>query len=134
MTGCLIWSALPHVYNWTNEQRLLQFAGHLRGRTLHEWNLLDREEKTSYAVATEALCSRLDPGGRALAAQDFCHKYQHENEAVGDFIQRLERTYSRHHENVRVSVPLNGHSTGPRFHITRIKNRKTGCSFPFSEF
>ena len=46
-----------------------------------------------YAVATEALCSRLDPGGCAPAAQNFCHKYQRDNEAVADFIRRLECTY-----------------------------------------
>ena len=78
---------------WTDEELLLQLAGHLRGRALLEWNLLDQEEKSSYQTATEALRSRLDPGGRALAAQDFRHTYQREHEPVGDFIRRLERTY-----------------------------------------
>ena len=69
---------------WTDDELLLQFAGHLRGRALLEWNLLDREEKSSYKTATDALRTRLDLGGRALAAQDFRHTFQRDNELVGD--------------------------------------------------
>jgi len=58
---------------WTDEELLLQFAGHLRGRALQEWNLLREEDKLSYKAATQALQNRLDPGCRALAAQDFRH-------------------------------------------------------------
>ena len=36
---------------------------------------------------------RLDPGGKAMAAQDFRHCSQSEGENVGDFIRRLERTF-----------------------------------------
>ena len=79
--------------SWTDDELLLQFAGHLRGRALLEWNLLDREDKSSYKIATDALRTRLDPGGRALAAQDFRHTFQRDNELVGDFIRRLERTF-----------------------------------------
>ena len=79
--------------NWNEDELLLQFAGHLRGRALLEWNLLDQGEKSSYATATESLRGQLDPGGRALAAQDFRHSNQREHEPVGDFIRRLERTY-----------------------------------------
>ena len=71
----------------------MQFAGHLRGRALMEWNLLSEDEKKEYGAATSALRRRLDPGGRALAAQDFRHTLQRENEMVGDFIRRLERTF-----------------------------------------
>ena len=67
-----------------DDELLLQFAGHLRGRALLEWNLLDREEKSSYKTATDALRTRLDLGGRALAAQDFRHTFQRDNELVGD--------------------------------------------------
>ena len=52
---------------------LLQFAGHLRGRALMEWNLLSSKVKQTFKVAPQALKSRLDPGSRALAAQDFRH-------------------------------------------------------------
>lgn len=78
---------------WTDGELLLQCAGHLRGQALLEWNLLDVNDKKTYQSAIEALQSRLDPGGRALAAQDFCHTFQRDTESVGDFIRRLERTF-----------------------------------------
>ena len=78
---------------WSEEERLMQLAGHLRGRALQEWNLLGEGDKETYAEATQALRSRLDPGGRALAAQDFRHTVQGETEGVADFIRRLERTF-----------------------------------------
>ena len=71
----------------------MQFAGHLRGRALLEWNLLDSKDKKTYQTATEVLRTRLDPGGRALAAQDFRHTFQRETESVADLIRRLERTF-----------------------------------------
>ena len=78
---------------WTEEERLIQLAGHLRDRALQEWNLLEDVDKKTYADATQALRSRLDPGGRALAAQDFRHTVQGEAESAADFIRRLERTF-----------------------------------------
>ena len=42
-----------------------------------------------------ALRGRLDPGGRALVAQDFRHAAQRENEAVADYISRLEQLFRR---------------------------------------
>ena len=42
-----------------------------------------------------ALRARLDPGSKALAAQDFRHAAQDENEKVGDFIRRIEKTFRR---------------------------------------
>ena len=56
---------------WTDGESLMQLAGHLRGRALQEWNLLGEEEKATYDAATQALRTRLDPGNRVLAAQDF---------------------------------------------------------------
>ena len=78
---------------WTEEERLIQLAGHLRDQALQEWNLLEDVDKKTYADATQALRSRLDPGGRALAAQDFRHTAQGEAESAADFIRRLERTF-----------------------------------------
>ena len=77
---------------WTDEECLMQFTRHVRGHALMEWNLLSEDEK-EYSAATSALRRRFDPGGRALAAQDFRHTLQRENEMVGDFIRRLERTF-----------------------------------------
>ena len=52
---------------WSEEELLLQLAGHLRGRALQEWGLLDTDTKVSYKQAVEALRLRLDPGSRTLA-------------------------------------------------------------------
>ena len=88
---------------WTDQELLLQLAGHLRGRALLEWNLLDATEKSLYPTATEALRARLDTGGRALAAQDFRHTFQRDDELVGDFIRRLERTVQLAYGRDRIS-------------------------------
>ena len=78
---------------WTQEELLMQFTGYLRGRALQEWNLLGPEERENYEAATQALQTRLDPRGRALAAQEFHHTLQRESEAVSDFVRRLECTF-----------------------------------------
>lgn len=79
--------------SWTQEELLIQFAGHLRGRAFQEWNLMSAKDKVSYRSATRALKNRLDPGAKTLAAQDFRHASQHESESVGEFIRRLERIF-----------------------------------------
>ena len=45
----------------------------MKGRTLQEWNLLREDEKESYDNGVAALRSRLDPGSKTMAAQDFRH-------------------------------------------------------------
>ena len=80
--------------DWTEEELLLQLAGHLRGRALQEWGLLNADSKRSYVQAVDALRLRLDPGSRTLAAQDFRHTSQTDEERVADFIRRLERTFN----------------------------------------
>ena len=61
---------------WSDDEKLIQLAGHLKSRALQEWNLLLPMEKSSYASAIEALRSRLDFGNRTVAAQDFRHTIQ----------------------------------------------------------
>ena len=78
---------------WSEEELLMQLAGHMRGRALQEWDLLGESDKATFAVATQSLRSRLDPGSGALAAQDFRHTIQGEAQPVADFIRRLERTF-----------------------------------------
>ena len=56
---------------WSKEEQLLQLAGHLLGRALQEWNLLNGEQVCEFHVAVKALQERLDPGSRVLAGQDF---------------------------------------------------------------
>ena len=72
---------------WTPEESLLQLAGHLRGRALQEWSLLEDEKKRDWSQAVTALHTRLDPGNKVLAAQDFRHTIQEEKEIVADFIR-----------------------------------------------
>ena len=78
---------------WSPEEKLIQLAGHLRGRALQEYDLLRPGEKDSFESAVEALCSRLDPSTKAVAAQDFRHAAQRDTESVQDFIRRVERTF-----------------------------------------
>ena len=78
---------------WSEEEQMIQLAGHLKGRALQEWNLLSSDQRATYARATEALRSRLDSISKTVAAQDFRHATQREGESVSDFIRRLERTF-----------------------------------------
>ena len=77
----------------TPEELLLQLAGHLRGRALQEWNLMSQSVKSSWKEAVQGLRSRLEPGTRSFAAQDFRHLTQAQGETVSDFLCRLERTF-----------------------------------------
>ena len=79
---------------WTEDELMLQLAGHLRGRAHQEWSLLGAEAKTSYDTAVKALRLRLDPGSCTLAAQEFCHTTQGDAEKVADFIRWLEHTFN----------------------------------------
>ena len=88
---------------WSDSETLIQLAGHLRGRALQEWSLLRIAEKESLKVAIDALRSRLDPGSRALAAQDFRHASQCEGESVADYIRRLEQLFRRAYGRERMS-------------------------------
>ena len=40
---------------WTEDESLMQLAGHLRGQALLEWKLLDSKDKTTYQVAINTL-------------------------------------------------------------------------------
>ena len=78
---------------WSEKETLIQLAGHLRGRALQEWGLLSAHERESLEEATTILHNRLDPCSRALAAQDFRHASQREEESIADFIRRLEQLF-----------------------------------------
>ena len=80
-------------YAWTEEEHLLQLAGHLRSRALQEWNLLDSSDKASLASAVKSLKARLDPGNKLVAAQDFCHLSQAEGESVSKLISHVESLF-----------------------------------------
>ena len=85
--------ALHQAAQWSEEELLIQLAGHLRGRALQEWNLLEHKELLTSESAISALRNRLESGMRVLAAQDFRHTSQKEMESTADFIRRLERTF-----------------------------------------
>ena len=73
--------------------RSIQLAGHLHGRALQEWNLMDESDNKTWDTAIPVLRKRLDQETKILAAQDFRHTAQGETEKVADFIRRLERTF-----------------------------------------
>ena len=80
---------------WTKPELLIQLAGHLKGCAHQEWSLLPESQKSEYEKGVRALQARLDPGSKALAAQDFRHAAQDENEKVSDCIRRIEKTFHR---------------------------------------
>ena len=73
---------------WTEEEILMQLAGHLKGRARQEWNLMNTD---GVEESIEILCSRLDSGSKGLAAQDFCHATQEDKKKVNDFICKVEK-------------------------------------------
>ena len=72
---------------------MIQLAGHLRGRALQEWNLIEGAEQMTWEAALPAFRKRLDQETQTLAAQDFRHMSKKESEKVADLIRRLERTF-----------------------------------------
>jgi len=52
----------------------------------------------------KALRERLNPGGKALAAQDFRHTAQKGNESVADYVRRLERMFQIAYGEDRLSL------------------------------
>ena len=83
------------LWNGWSDEKLLQLAGHLRGKAQQEWALLPEDQKATFAEATRSLRGRLDPGGRVVAAQDFQHVAQQPAEPVADYVRRLECTFRR---------------------------------------
>ena len=80
---------------WGEAEKLIQLAGHLRGKALQEWSLLNTADTAGYREATSVLKERLDPTRKALAVQDFRHLSQGQQESVADFILHLEQTFRR---------------------------------------
>ena len=95
---------------WTDSERLLQLAGHLRGKARQQFSLLSSGDKATFFSATVAMRSRLDAGSHVLAAQYFRHATQGPQETVSDYILRLEkifrRDYGREHMTEETRKPL----------------------------
>ena len=97
-----------HWNDWGPEEQLMQFAGHLCGCALQEWNLLDDEEKTMFSSAVQATKEVLGPGSKILAAQDFRHTTQEDNGSVSAFVRRLERTFRVAYGNDKLNPETRG--------------------------
>jgi hypothetical protein len=54
---------------WSEEDRLIQLAGHLRGKALQEWGLIEESDRETFKDAVNALRLRLDSGSKTMAAQ-----------------------------------------------------------------
>ena len=67
-------------------------AGHLRGRAEAEWNL-SNDETRNFDRAIHNLREHLDPCSKVLAGQDFRRTIQSDNEAVADYVCRLEKAF-----------------------------------------
>ena len=93
---------------WSNEETLIQLAGHLHGRVLQEWNLLEDKDKENYNGAVNALKDVLGPGSKVLAVQDFQHTTQEEGESVAAFVCRLERTFRIAYSGDKLSTETRG--------------------------
>ena len=102
------WLPIPDraaIWNgWSEEERLIKLAGHLRGRALQEWGLLCSEDKATFTLAVEALRSRLDTDNKALASQDFRHPCQSEAESVVGYICRIECLFQIAYERAEMKT------------------------------
>ena len=78
---------------WSSDETLIQLAGHLRGRAIEEWNLMDDSEKEDLEKAVDALKKRLDPNTTMLAAQDFRRATQRDGEPIASYIRRVEQVF-----------------------------------------
>ena len=84
---------VAHWNGWTSDEKVIQLAGHLRGRAEAEWNLLGTEETHDYDTAIENLRERLDPCNKVLAGQDFRRTMQGDSETVADYVCCLEKVF-----------------------------------------
>ena len=89
---------------WSQEEQLMQLAGHLRGRALQEWNLLSEADLRSFDIAVKALRDWVDPSSKVLAGQDIRHTTQEETETVANFIHRLEHAFQVAYGNDKMST------------------------------
>ena len=95
-----------HFNGWSKEEQLLQFAGHLCGRGLQEWNLLDSEQVLEFDVTVKALQECLNPRSKVLVGKDFWHTTQKDSESVANFIQQLEHVFQMAYRNDRMGLKM----------------------------
>ena len=73
---------------WTDGEKVIQLAGHLRRRALMEWNLVEETDKNNYTTACKSMQARMDPGCKAIAAEDFRHTVQGDTKPVMRIFRR----------------------------------------------
>ena len=78
---------------WSDEEMLMQLAGHLRGGALQEWNKIPREEKSHTQMPLARCAPESTQENRVLAGQDFRHAILDSTESVADYVRRLERLF-----------------------------------------
>ena len=49
---------------WTDDEKVIQLAGHLRQKALLEWNLIDDTDRNIYERACKQMHARLDLGSK----------------------------------------------------------------------
>ena len=54
--------------SWNDAERLLQLAGHLRGKARQEFSLLTSDERSTFDKAKNAMRNRLEVGSKALSS------------------------------------------------------------------
>jgi len=56
-------------YDWSENEKLIQLAGHLKGKVQQEWSLLSPSCRGQLRLSYEQ--DKLDPSRKALVVQDF---------------------------------------------------------------
>ena len=87
---CCHMETLERAATWSDEEKLIQLAGHHRGKGLQECNLVPEEEESMFQGAVEKIRDILGPVSHVLATQDYQHMCQEVNETVPAFVQRLD--------------------------------------------
>ena len=68
--------------HWDEEEKLLQLAGHLKGKALQKWNLMRENDRKSFATAIAKLKERTrEP--RRLQLKTFAYSPEAKGECIG---------------------------------------------------
>ena len=93
--------------DWTKEELLLLFSGHLCGCALQESGLLDTVSTSHLGSdSVDVLHTDLDQGSCMFVLQDFCHTTEDDEERVADFIHQMEHTFNLVYGRERMLVEI----------------------------
>ena len=88
-----IWRVVPIIWLYGHMELLDRCWENDSTNKLLERQSFARTDKLTYLTATATLKEKMDPSRKTLASQDFYHLVQGRNEAVVDFIMRLEQAF-----------------------------------------